>query len=195
MNSTIISKQKFSALKQKFKFFGRAEIDELEKIIVPGESILEVLNGFYSGGFAVLCATNLRLLLVDKKPFILTVEDVRYDMINEIDYHGRLLDATAVVHTPSKSLQFTSWHQRDLRSLVTFVQRHIIQLRQQSAAQAMATHPVYVPVKQEPVQVTQPVASIQPVARVEASTFDEASMRRLAYILRRPRIGKFILGQ
>lgn len=214
MNSSVISKQKIAYLKKKFRFFGRAEINELEQILVPGETILEVLNGYYTGGFAVLCATNLRLLLIDKKPFILTIEDVRYDKINEIDYHARLLDASAVVHTPSKQLRFTSWRHRDLRSLVSFVQRHIMQLRQQSAEQALAMHPQFnsqqptlqqieysgrmavAPQNFAPGQpaIQAPVQS-PAVSRVESNTFDAASVRRLAYILRRPRIGKFLLSQ
>lgn len=214
MNSSVISKQTFVALKQKFKFFGRGEINELEHILVPGETILEVLNGFYSGGFAVLCATNMRLLLIDKKPFLLNVEDVRYDSINEIDYRARIIDATAVIHTPSKQMQFTSWRQRDLRSLVTFVQRHIMQLRQQAAEQATAMNPAFVSSVMQPAEHEQPTmpqqtAATQPanavgsayttrqpaVARVESNSFDEGSVRRLAFILRRPRIGKFLLSQ
>jgi hypothetical protein len=203
MNSAVISKHTFTNLRKKFKFFGRAEIDELEKILVPGETILEVLNGFYTGGFAVLCATNLRLLLVDKKLFMLTVEDVRFDSINEIDYHSRILDASAIIHTPSKQLKFTSWRQRDLRSLVTFVQRHIMQLRQQAAQQSVAARQY--PALSHITALRPAASSAQPsiinrapnstVAKVESNTFDEASMRRLAYILRRPRIGKFLLGQ
>ncbi len=207
MNSSFVSKQTFTALRQKFKIVGRAEIDELEKILVPGETVLECLNGFYSGGFALICATNLRLLLIDKKPFMLNVEDLRYDMITEVDYHARLLDATAIIHTPSKKLEFRSWRQKQLRSLSTFIQRHIMQLRQQAAHQATYTQPVYIqsPV-QKPAQAVQAtygpsIAStpqevgLQPVQKVERNTFDEAAVRRLAYILRRPRIGKFILSQ
>ena len=203
MSAAVISKQTLATLRQKFKFIGRAEVDELEKILVPGESVLECLNGFYSGGFALMVVTNLRLLLIDKKPFMLNVEDLRYDMITEVDYHARLLDASAVIHTPSKQLRFTSWRQRQLRSLTTFIQHHVMQMRQQATgAQSSYTQPVYI---QQPVtsariaeaSVYEPsiTSPYMPARRVEQTTFDEASLRRLTHILRRPRIGKFLLTQ
>src|SRR5689334_21296733 len=72
--------------------WGKAEISELPNILLDDEKIFECVNGTYEGGFALLVATNLRLLLVDKKPLkYLTVEDLRFDMINQIDYSHRLM--------------------------------------------------------------------------------------------------------
>ena len=85
-----------------FNYFGwgRTEVRELPNIILPDETIFECANGLYEGGFALLVATNFRLLLVDKKPMnYLTVEDLRFDMINEIDYSHRLLGARISIST------------------------------------------------------------------------------------------------
>src|SRR5690349_14341378 len=76
------------------RYWGRAEIIELQHILVPGEQIKAHLTGRYQGGFANFVATDQRLLLVDKKLFYLTVEDMRYDMIAEVDFSGQLLSAT-----------------------------------------------------------------------------------------------------
>ena len=46
----------------------KAELRELPNIILPDEEIFECTNGYYEGGFALLVATNIRVLLVDKKP-------------------------------------------------------------------------------------------------------------------------------
>jgi hypothetical protein len=49
---------------------------------LPGEEIYELVNGIYEGGFAIVVATDVRLLLIDKKPMnYLNVEDLRFDMI------------------------------------------------------------------------------------------------------------------
>ena len=103
--------------------WGRTEVSELPSIILPDEVIYECVNGIYEGGFALLVATNVRVLLIDKKPLnYLTVEDLRFDMINELDYSHRLIGAYINISAGAKSLRFTSLNQRKLRKLITHVQ-------------------------------------------------------------------------
>lgn len=117
-----------------FRFFGRPEIKELAKILQPGETIARATNGLYEGGFALLCVTNERLLLIDRKPMFLTIEDVRFDMIAEIDFNHRLLNATVNIYSTNKSLTFTSWNHDRLRKLVEHLQQRVMQIRHQHAA-------------------------------------------------------------
>ncbi|HZL07869.1 MAG TPA: PH domain-containing protein [Candidatus Dormibacteraeota bacterium] len=103
--------------------WGRTEVRELQNIIMPDEKIEECVNGIYEGGFALLLATDLRVLLVDKKPLnYLTVEDLRFDMINEIDYSHRLIGAHIRISAGETSLQFNSVNQARLRKLIGHVQ-------------------------------------------------------------------------
>ena len=114
--------------------WGRTEVRELPHIILPDEDIFEVVNGIYEGGFALLVATNIRVLLVDKKPMnYLTVEDLRFDMINEIDYSHRLLGARISISTGSKNLRFTSFNQPRLRKLINHVQHGMAESKKQQA--------------------------------------------------------------
>jgi len=117
--------------------WGRAEIRELPHILLPGEEIYELVNGIYEGGFALAVATDVRLLLVDKKPMnYLTVEDIRFEMINEIDYSHRLLGAHIRVATGFKELIFRSYNQRRLRKLIGHVQHSMAEgKKQQSESQ------------------------------------------------------------
>jgi len=136
-----------------FWFLGNAELRELRQILVEGEVIEHCILGRYEGGFAVLCATNLRLLLIDKKPFYLTLEDVRYDMVVEVDFAGRLIDATIEVCTPNKTLHFTSFKKQELRLLAAFIQHRVLAYRQQQMGPQQY---------QAPVQQTQSPAAWQP---------------------------------
>src|ERR1700690_4438056 len=52
----------------KHEAWGRGEVRELHNILIPDEEIVECVNGIYEGGFALLVATNVRVLLIDKKP-------------------------------------------------------------------------------------------------------------------------------
>lgn len=112
-----------------FRFWGKAELRELPKILLENEQIQGCINGRYEGGFAMLCATDQRLLLIDKKPLFLTMTDLRYDMISEVDYNYRLLDAAVRVCTPNKNFFFQSWRQKELRDIAVYVQQRVIELR------------------------------------------------------------------
>ncbi|HVA10987.1 MAG TPA: PH domain-containing protein [Candidatus Dormibacteraeota bacterium] len=114
--------------------WGRAEIRELPHILLPGEEIYELVNGMYEGGFALAVATDIRLLLVDKKPMnYLTVEDIRFEMINEIDYSHRLLGAHIRVATGFKELIFRSYNQRRLRKMISHVQHFMAEGKKQQS--------------------------------------------------------------
>ncbi|HTH71792.1 MAG TPA: PH domain-containing protein [Candidatus Pristimantibacillus sp.] len=113
-----------------FRFWGRPEIRELANILLPDEIISGCTNGRYEGGFALLCVTNLRLLLVDRKPMFLTLEDIRFDMIAEMDFSSRLLDSTIRVITPNRSLLFTAWNAHRLREILNYTQQRVMEIRQ-----------------------------------------------------------------
>lgn len=111
--------------------WGRSEINELNKILMEDEVIAECVNGEYDNGFALLAATNHRVLLVDKKPLLyLTVEDLRFDMISDFNFNQRFLNATICISAASKTLSFKSWNKRRLRKLMQCVQSRVIELRQ-----------------------------------------------------------------
>ncbi len=110
-------------------FFSRPEIRELQHILMNDEEIIKFVSGRYSGGFASLVATRHRLLLIDKRPFYLTVEDIRYDMIAEIDINARLIDSTIRIFTVNKQLNFTSTRQSQLRELARHVQQRVMDFR------------------------------------------------------------------
>jgi Bacterial PH domain len=113
-----------------FRFWNRPEIRELCNILVPGEVIAQTTNGRYENGFALLVATNLRLLLIDKKPMFLTLEDIRFDMISEMDYSGQVFEGTVRIMTPNRKLVFTSWNQGRLRTILNYAQQRVTEIRQ-----------------------------------------------------------------
>jgi len=112
-----------------FRFWGRPEVRELCNILIPGEIIAQAVNGRYENGFAMLCVTDHRLLLIDKKPMFLTLEDIRFDMIAEIDFNAQLVDGTIKIITPNRTLVFTSWNQGRLRNILNYTQQRVSQIR------------------------------------------------------------------
>lgn len=112
-----------------YLLWGNTEVHELANILMDSERIVQAVNGYYDGGFALLCVTNYRVIIVDKKPFLLTVEDLRYDMIAEVDYSARMFTAVLHVVTPLRALDFTSWSMRRLRSSMNYIQQRVMELR------------------------------------------------------------------
>jgi hypothetical protein len=113
-----------------FRFWCRPEIRELCKILMPGETIAQAVVGRYENGFALLCVTDHRLLLIDKKPMFLTLEDLRFDMISEIDYSSQLFDGTVRIMTPNRKLVFAAWNQARLRNVLNYAQLRVSEIRQ-----------------------------------------------------------------
>jgi hypothetical protein len=78
-----------------------------------------------------LVATDLRLLLIDKRTFFMTVEDIRYDMVSEINYSNKFYDATIHMFTLNKQHDFTTIkYKKQLRELTVYVQQRVWQVRQ-----------------------------------------------------------------
>jgi len=134
----------------KFSFFGNAELRELTHILVPNEQIQYCLLGRYESGFAVLCITDLSILLIDKKPLYLTLEDIRYDMVVEVDYSYRLINAMIKVCTPNKTLVFTAFKRHELRQATSFVQHRVLQVRQGHTLQDQFAQNVSPATQQQP---------------------------------------------
>lgn len=112
----------------------QAEISELQHILMDHEKIIALACGRYFGSFALLVATDQRLLLIDKRLFFMNYEDSRYDMISEIDFNSQFYSATLTVFTVNKTHKFTSVkHRKQLRDITNYIQHRVAQLRQHAA--------------------------------------------------------------
>lgn len=114
----------------------RAEISELQHILMHDEEIISLVCGRYFGSFALFVATDQRLLIIDKRVFFMTIEDIRYDMVSEIDFNTQQIYAANItVYTMNKTHKFTSVkYKRQLRELATYTQRRVWELRQAQPA-------------------------------------------------------------
>jgi hypothetical protein len=127
-----IIEARLSKLGFKTSYWFRPEIRELQNILMDNEQIVGAVAGRYFGGFALLVATDRRILLIDKKIPYLSVEDIRYDMISQINYSSQLFDSTITIFTINKEHKFNSWrHKHHLKKLTTYTQNRVSEVRQQ----------------------------------------------------------------
>lgn len=145
-----------------FKFFGKPEIRELSHILMSGETIKFCMNGRWEGGWAVLCITDYRILLIDKKILFLSLEDLRYDMVVEVDYSYKFLDASVKICTPNRDLHFMSYKKDQLRQAATYIQTRVMELRQMHAMQPGLV-PDAAPIAQNVADVPVAATSVNPL--------------------------------
>lgn len=112
-----------------YTVWGSTEVAELPGLLMDGEQIAQAVNGYYEGGFGLLVATNLRVLIIDKKPFTMNVEDLRYDMITEVNYGARIITATMHISLPTRTMYFSSWSMDRLHKAMRHVQQHVTDAR------------------------------------------------------------------
>lgn len=116
-----------------YTLWGSTEVAELSTLLMEGEEIAVAINGYYEGGFGLLVATNYRVLIVDKKPFVLNVEDLRYEMITEVNYAARLLIAEMHIAIPTRTIYFNSWAMERLHQAMRYIQQHVMESREGSS--------------------------------------------------------------
>lgn len=129
MTDALQVKQQLKAIGADKYIFCGPERRELAKILFENEQVHHLINGRYSGGFAILVATDQRILLVDKKPFYLTMEDIRYDMISDVMFNNRLLNSTLLLGTIQKSVSFTGFSHTKIRDFTSFIQQKVMEVR------------------------------------------------------------------
>ena len=112
-----------------YTFWGSTETAQLCNLLMDNERIAVAVNGYYEGGFGLLVATNFRVLLVDKKPFVLNLEDLRYDMITEVTFGARLIIATVHISIPTRTIYFSSWSMDKLHKATKYIQQHVMDAR------------------------------------------------------------------
>lgn len=100
--------------------FGRAEYHELQNLLRPGEHVIEAAFGFYQGGSGLIIATNHRIVLIDKRPFFLNTEEVRYEDLASISIARKLMHATIEVHGNTFLIQFSSLSDAVLRKIAEY---------------------------------------------------------------------------
>ncbi len=131
VNNKTINMQ-LAAIDADVPFWLKPEIKQLPKLLVPDENIRHAISGRYEGGTALLCATDIRLLIVDKKPMFLNVEDVRYDMIAEVNYTHQVFYGSIHLLAFNKDFAFTSFNKDDLHKVTEYIQHKLSEVRQMS---------------------------------------------------------------
>lgn len=111
-------------------FFSKREMAELPNLLMEGEKVLAMISGFYAAGTALLCVTSRRILLVDKKLIRLSIEDMRFESIKEVNYsHEAFMASLQFFYVGrSQQFQFKTWYKAELRAVAQLVQHKMFEI-------------------------------------------------------------------
>lgn len=93
-------------------------------IIHIDEHIQGIVFGYQEVGFAMLIATDKRVLFLDKKPMFTNQDELTYNVVSGVVYNHSFIGTTVVLHTRVKDFKLFT---RNKESVETFV--HYIELR------------------------------------------------------------------
>lgn len=128
MKKTRAKHEAYASALTRLNFLSRKEQVELPRLLLADEKILAVISGFYAAGTAILCVTDKRLLLVDKKWVRLFIEDVRFESINELNYGHQAMMASITFIVAGREVRFQSWYRNELRMLSQLVQQKMFEI-------------------------------------------------------------------
>lgn len=110
----------------------KAELRQLPSLMIPGEEIEQLMGGKYRVGYAIIVATNFRLLVIDKTlGGGLVIEDIPYDMIAEVEFVHNPFGSTLVVFARSKKVEFKAYRGTPVRDFAQYLEQRMMETRNQ----------------------------------------------------------------
>lgn len=107
------------------------ETHAMPYVLHPGEEIRGIVYGRYKRddgrliGRGALLATNERVLLLDKKPTYIRLDEVVYDAVSGITYGRVWFTATIMLHTKSGDIKIRTLNQKSAQPFVAAVEASI----------------------------------------------------------------------
>ncbi len=106
----------------------KSETRELPKIIAEDEPIYGCIYGQYSGGSAMMVATDRRVIFLDKKPLHLMLEEMSFDKIIDIGADWQPLFSKVVINARADKYVFRYVNTNCARKFVRFLETAVLGL-------------------------------------------------------------------
>jgi hypothetical protein len=102
-----------------------SESQYLPRIIKYDEPLTAVVYGKYESSFAMLIATERRIVFLDKKPFFTDQDDIDYAVVAGVGCGNGTFASTVTLHTRIKTYAVTTMNWRCARGFVRYIQQRI----------------------------------------------------------------------
>jgi hypothetical protein len=135
------SKNRVMAINDRLKILGADKYDllvpetsALSYVLRTGESIEGIVFGHYrldggkSTGRGALIATDSRVILIDKKPLFIHIDEVIYGAISGVTYTRVGFNSTVIVHSKIGDIKIRTLNQKCAKSFVEAVEANIFKI-------------------------------------------------------------------
>lgn len=107
----------------------QAETRYLPHILHPDEHLGGVVYGKHSSGFALLAATDRRILFLDVKPLFIEEDEATYDVVSGISYGQAGIWSTVTLHTKVRDYKIKTYNQRCAKGFIAFIESRCLERR------------------------------------------------------------------
>lgn len=104
-----------------------AEAKYLPHVIHPHEQIGGVAYGMHPDGFAMLVATDSRVIFLDKKPLFTNEEEINYAIVGGVSYSHVGWGTMIVLHTRIRDYPIRTFNKRCAESFVEFIEQRSLE--------------------------------------------------------------------
>lgn len=95
----------------------------LPKIIHENETIEAVAYGRFREGSAMLIATSLRIIFLDRKPFFTTMDELTYEMVAGVAVNNQALFSSVTLHTRVKDFTLNFVNPKVANKFSNFIEK------------------------------------------------------------------------
>lgn len=104
------------------------ESQYLPSVIGQDEHICGVLYGFHQDGYAMLVATNKKVIFLDKKPMFINEDEISYFVVSGIRLNRAGFGSVVTLHTRIKDFKIRSFNKRCADGFIRYIETRIAQL-------------------------------------------------------------------
>lgn len=103
------------------------ESDYLPKLIHTDEAIGGVVYGHHPDGFAMLVATDRRVIFLDRKPLFENEDEITYDVISGVSFGHAGFGSTVTLHTRVKDYPIKTYNQKCAHRFVEYIESRCLE--------------------------------------------------------------------
>lgn len=104
------------------------EAQYLPHLIHDDERIEGAVFGHMDIGFAMLVATDKRIIFLDRKPLFMNGDDITYDIVGGVSYSHGVLGSTVTLHSRIKDYTIFTVNRTCAENLVRYIDSRCVEL-------------------------------------------------------------------
>lgn len=120
-------RQELKALGASNFVLATSESRYLPRLIHPEEHIGALIYGHHKDGFAILVATDMHVIFLDKKPLFVNQDDISYSVVSGVSYSNVGFDSVVTLHTRIKDYAIRSFNNKCVAGFVKYIESQSIE--------------------------------------------------------------------